>query len=198
MAESFRHEFGHPTLQDPELAEWWARAAGFRRGGVDRLLEPAPWTRTIDELCSDGVHGEVYAHELVRVPAGTSWGFLDLVADDGREVMGKFGWELAGAWSTAMAGEREVILLWTIESWEAWAEFEGAQRADPVVRGWNEQVRERSDGVEPDPARRRTALPVSHRPPAAGVRSRQLSAARRPPVESHIIFVTADDVEVAP
>ena len=81
----------------------------------------------------------------MRVPAGTSWGFLDLVADDGREVMGKFGWELAGAWSTAMAGEREVILLWTIESWEAWAEFEGAQRADPVVRGWNEQVRERSE-----------------------------------------------------
>ena len=76
LAGSFRHEFGHPTLQDPELADWWARAAGFRSGGVDRLLEPAPWTRTIDELCGDGVRGEVYAHELVRVPPvrpGSSW-----------------------------------------------------------------------------------------------------------------------------
>ena len=105
----------------------------------------APWTRTIDELCGDGVRGEVYAHELVRVPSGTSWEFLDRVAEDGREVLGKFGWDLAGAWSTAMVGEREVILLWAIESWEAWAEFEGAQRGDPMVRDWNEQVRERSE-----------------------------------------------------
>ena len=145
LAGSFRHEFGHPTLQDPELADWWARAAGFRSGGVDRLLEPAPWTRTIDELCGDGVQGEVYAHELVRVPSGTSWEFLDRVAEDGREILGKFGWELAGAWSTAMVGESEVILLWAIESWESWAELEGAQRGDPMVRDWNEQVRERSE-----------------------------------------------------
>ena len=44
-----------------------------------------------------------------------------------------------------MVGEREVILLWAIESWEAWAELEGAQRGDPMVRDWNEQVRERSE-----------------------------------------------------
>ena len=33
LASSFRHEFGHPTLQDPELSDWWARAAQFRRHG---------------------------------------------------------------------------------------------------------------------------------------------------------------------
>ena len=57
MASSFRHEFNHPTLQDPALAAWWARAAQFRRSGVDRLILPAEWTRTIEELCADGVRG---------------------------------------------------------------------------------------------------------------------------------------------
>jgi len=54
MATSFRHEFAGLTLQDPKLAKWWAEAAKFRAGGTDRLLVPAPWTRTIEQLCADG------------------------------------------------------------------------------------------------------------------------------------------------
>ena len=42
------------------------RAASLRRGGVDRIVVPEPWTRPIDELIADGVRGEVYAHELVK------------------------------------------------------------------------------------------------------------------------------------
>ncbi len=63
-----------PTLQDPKLAKWWAEAAKFRSGGLDRLLVPAPWTRTIEELCADGVRGETYAHEQITVPPGRSSG----------------------------------------------------------------------------------------------------------------------------
>jgi hypothetical protein len=136
LARSFRHEFSHPTLQDPALAEWWARAANFRRGGFDRVLVPAPWTRTIDELCADGVRGEVYAHEVVRVRPGTAWEFLDLVHREGVAVVGAFGWELAGAWATAMCDDREVLLLWAVPTWEAWAAYERAQRDDGAVAGW--------------------------------------------------------------
>ena len=39
----------------------------------------------------------------------------------------------------------EVILLWAIESWEAWAEFEGARARTRSFHSWNEQVRERSE-----------------------------------------------------
>src|SRR2546421_12166527 len=38
LAENFRIEFSHPTLQDPSLTSWWAAAEGFRRGGVHPLL----------------------------------------------------------------------------------------------------------------------------------------------------------------
>jgi hypothetical protein len=140
MATSFRHEFNHPTLQDPALADWWSRAAQFRRSGRDRLMVPAEWTRTIEELCADGVRGETYAHELVRVRPGTSWTFLERVRERALDLYGAFGWELAGAWTTAMADDSEVLLLWAIPSWEAWAEFEKAQRSHPGVRAWRTLV----------------------------------------------------------
>jgi hypothetical protein len=144
LASSFRHEFSHPTLQDPALAEWWARAASFRRGGIDRVLEPAPWTLTIEELCREGVRGEVYAHELIRVKPGTAWDLLDRVRHDGVPVLERFGWVLAGAWVTAMAADREALLLWAIPSWDAWGEYEQARRNDDVVRKWDATLLDRA------------------------------------------------------
>ena len=66
LARSFGHELGHRDLQDPKLAAWWAAAAELRSGGVDRLLVPAPWMPTIEQACSAGIRGDVYAHEQIR------------------------------------------------------------------------------------------------------------------------------------
>jgi hypothetical protein len=147
MASSFRHEFNHATLQDPFLAQWWARAANFRRSGLDRLLMAGEWTRTIEELCADGVRGETYAHELISVEPGTAWHYVDdLVREHAVPLYARFGWELAGAFVTAMVNESEAIVLWAIPTWEHWAEFEKAQRHDSGVRAW----RDRSSSVTVD------------------------------------------------
>jgi hypothetical protein len=140
MATSFRHEFNHATLQDPFLAQWWAQAARYRRSGTDRLMVAAEWTRTIEELCADGVRGECYAHELVRVPQGTAWQYLERVHDRAVPLYHRFGWELAGAWATAMVNDREALVLWAVPSWEAWAELEKAQRTDRGVRAWRDEI----------------------------------------------------------
>jgi len=132
-AAGFRTEFSHATLQDPKLEKWWARAASFRSGGTDRLLIPAPWTRTIPQLCADGVRGEVYAHELVTVPPGASADFLELVRAKALPVYGRFGWTLAGAWETAMIDDSEALLLWAIPTWEDWAALEDGRRDDDVM-----------------------------------------------------------------
>jgi hypothetical protein len=139
MATSFRHEFNHATLQDPKLAKWWAQAAQFRSSGTDRLLAPAPWTRTIEELCADGVTGEVYAHEQVRVPPGQSAEYLEVVRQEALPVYEKFGWELAGAWETLMIDDSECFFLWAIPTWEQWAEFEKARRSDTALRAWRKR-----------------------------------------------------------
>ncbi len=140
MATSFRYEFDHASLQDPKLAKWWAKAAEFRSGGTDRLLAPAPWTRTISELCADGVQGETYAHELVRVPPGRSAEYLEIVRQEAVPAYEEFGWELAGAWETIMIDDSECFFLWAIPTWEQWAEYEKAQRSHPALRTWRDRA----------------------------------------------------------
>ncbi|MET0882900.1 MAG: NIPSNAP family containing protein [Acidimicrobiales bacterium] len=143
LASSFRHEFNHPGLQDPSLAAWWAKASQFRRSGVDRVLVPAEWTDPIEDLCAKGVTGETYAHELMKVPAGTAWDVLERVREQAVPVHAEFGWILAGAWATAMCNDSEVLLLWAIPSWEQWGEFEKAQRTHAGITGWRRTASER-------------------------------------------------------
>lgn len=130
LVKNFEHEFAHPSLQDPALAEWWAQAAHFRRGGVDRILVPAPWTRSIDELLRDGVRGELYAHELVTLRPGTASDYLDALRDEGRAAVEQLGMELVGAFRVEMINDSECVTIWAIPDWPTWAEFERAQRGD--------------------------------------------------------------------
>ena len=70
LVGNFSHELSHDSLQDPSLAQWWGVAADLRRGGVDRIVVPEPWTEPIEALTARGVRGEVYAHELFSCAAG--------------------------------------------------------------------------------------------------------------------------------
>jgi hypothetical protein len=137
----FRHELGGATMQDPKMARWWAEAAPLRSGGNDRLLVPAPWTRTITELCAAGVKGEIYAHEHIGVHAGASPDYLELLRERGVALRARYGWELAGAWETAMVDDSECFVLWAIPTWEQWAEFEKAQRADDEIVAFRREAR---------------------------------------------------------
>jgi hypothetical protein len=139
LARSFAHELGHPTLQDPKLAKWWAEAAKFRSGGLDVLLIPAPWTRTIEELCADGVRGETYAHDHISVAPGRSGEYLEIVREEAAPLFEPFGWELAGAWEAAMRNDAECYLLWAIPTWAQWAELEQALRRDSKLKAWGER-----------------------------------------------------------
>jgi hypothetical protein len=70
VARNFRHEFSNTEHQDKNLVPWWKEAAGYRSGGYDRLLVPAPWSPTLQQLLDDGVRGECYYHEQVSLEPG--------------------------------------------------------------------------------------------------------------------------------
>src|SRR6478735_8970460 len=105
VVSNFAHEFSHDSLQDPSLAEWWAAAATLRRGGIDRILIPEPWTHPIDELVEAGIRGELYAHELVHVPAGRSQEYLTAVADIGVAAYAELGVTNVGAFRVGMVND---------------------------------------------------------------------------------------------
>ncbi len=145
LAASFRLEFGNRILQDPALEKWWAAAADLRSGGFDRIVVPHPQTLTIEELCAEGVRGEVYAHELVKVEPGTAWRFLDAAVEGAQAARERTGWRLAGAWATAMHHLDECLLLWAIPTWEEWGavEKEQVRGDDALLSKAGELVRDR-------------------------------------------------------
>jgi hypothetical protein len=142
LAASFRTEAVGTGAQDPALAKWWAKAAEFRRGGFDRIVVPAPWTRTIGELCADGVVGEVYAHELIKVRPGSAAEFLERAREAAAPVLGQYGWDLIGAFTTAMVDDDEALLLWSIPTWQQWSDAEKAHATNDDLVTWRQGVRE--------------------------------------------------------
>jgi hypothetical protein len=143
LAASFGHELSHADLQDPKLARWWAAAAELRSGGFDRLLVPAPWSPTIEELCAAGEAGVAYAQDQVTVEPGRAGEFLERARDEGGTFYSEFGWRLVGAWETALRHDDEAFVLWSIPSWPQWAEAESRWRTGPA---WRERQRSAARG----------------------------------------------------
>ena len=142
LASSFATEAVGRGAQDPKLEKWWAAAADLRRGGFDRIMVPAPWTRTITDLCADGVRGDVYAHELVTVRPGAAADLLERARDSAVPALGRHGWQLMGAFTTAMVDDDEALLLWAIPTWSQWAAGERAHTTDDDVADWRRGVRD--------------------------------------------------------
>ncbi len=108
-----------PSLQDQKLEQWWAEAAGFRRGGIDRILVPAPWTRTIGELAPTASAGGVRARAGDGEAPARRAASSTLVRGHGASTrIGDHGLELVGAWRTAMRDDAECIVMWAIPTWE--------------------------------------------------------------------------------
>ena len=142
LADNFAHEAVGRGAQDPALEKWWARAADFRRGGLDRLMVATPWSRPIERLCADGVRGDVYAHELVAVRPGAADDLLAAAHETGAPILGRYGWQLIGGFRTALADDDEALLLWAIPTWRDWAAGERAHATDDDLRRWRSDRRE--------------------------------------------------------
>ena len=142
LAESFGIEAVGSGAQDPKLAKWWATAAELRSGGFDGLMVPAPWTRTIEELCADGVTGTAYAHELVKVRPGSAKELLERAREQAIGALSPYGWQLVGAFTTAMVDDDEALLLWAVPTWKHWADGEAAHADDDEVIAWRTGVRD--------------------------------------------------------
>jgi hypothetical protein len=88
------------------------------------------------------VRGAAYAHELVRVRPGSAAELLERARARAVPALGRYGWELAGAFTTAMADDDEALLLWAIPTWPQWAAAERAHSEDDDLVAWRTDVRD--------------------------------------------------------
>jgi hypothetical protein len=138
LAANFGHELAGGALQDPSLREWWAVAAELRRGGVDRIVVPEPWTDPIDRLVERSVRGEVYAHELMTTAPGRSPEVLARLADLARPSAESLGLTCVGAFDVAMVNESECLAIWAFPDWDAWTRYEREWSVGGAMRPWAE------------------------------------------------------------
>jgi hypothetical protein len=143
LAANFRHEFSHPTLQDPALATWWAEAASYRRGGYDRVLVPAPYSPTLEDAMAAGIRGDVYYHELVTIAPGRAREYLDALEAEWLPAAEGLGMKLLGAYRTAMVNDSEAVTIWAIDTWDTWAVAQAAldgHTARSAVTRWRDHT----------------------------------------------------------
>lgn len=143
LADNFRIELDHPTLQDPSLEPWWSAAVQFRRGGFDRILVAPDWSPGIEAQCATGPTGAAcYAHEMLGVAPGAAPDLLELVREEGVDAYAGAGASLVGAFRTAMVDDSECILVWGFPDWATWGRFEHACDTDDALVAWRRTARD--------------------------------------------------------
>lgn len=131
LAHNFSVELVGPGHRDPMLERWWAQAATFRTGGLDRTLVAHDASPGIEEWCARGGTGAVaYVHELVTTEVDGAARVSDAVAEDRERLAERFGLGLVGLFRTAMRADDEVVVVRAVPSWAAWSAFESWSASD--------------------------------------------------------------------
>jgi hypothetical protein len=139
-ADILEYQYARHGAQPPGLRRWWTEAAKLRSGGFDRILEPAPWSPTRDELIARGVRGLAFLQEIATVLSGAADAYLDAVAGEWRPVAERRGLTLVGAWRTAMR-DTEAVLLWGFATLRDYTRHLADFRAAAETRAWAERAR---------------------------------------------------------
>lgn len=139
VAASLDHETADSSLQDKDVAEWWAEAAPLRSGGFDRLLIPSSYTPSLAQCIERGIKGHVYYHLQISCAPGRSPAVVDLL---GRklDVAADHAMTLVGAYRTGLCNDSEVLAIYAMPSWAAWADFETGWEADGALGQWRREL----------------------------------------------------------
>jgi len=114
-------QYTRTSGQSPKLKKWWTEATRWRSGGFDRILVPAPWSPTRQELLDAEVEGVACLQEIAALKPGAATEYLATVGRR-RPVMERRGMRLMGAFQTAMR-EAEVILHWNVPDYAVFTDY---------------------------------------------------------------------------
>jgi hypothetical protein len=124
-----------PEKKDAALAPWWAKATQWRSGGFDRILEPAAYSPTREELRARHLKAWVCTHTILRTAPGACAQFLAAVGDTLRPLLEARGLTLMGAYSVPMRSD-EVVLLWAAADFRTACDVYAGRNADAALQDW--------------------------------------------------------------
>jgi L-rhamnose mutarotase len=140
FAASLDREIQGKGMQDPFLEKWWAEAQPLRECGYDRLMYPASYSPSIDEVIERGIVGyRTFRHEIITTKPGKAREYIDRVEKDWLPVAKSLGMECIGAYRTAMRNDTEVLMIWAFKDYAAWGKAELALDGAPGQK-WRASV----------------------------------------------------------
>lgn len=110
QAEMLQIQF-EPRVQSPELKKWWLANLNLRTGGFDRIVESTPYSLDVAGLRAQGVTGELFLHQIVRVGAGRVEEYLDAFGREGVPAIEAEGARLVGAYRVCMYDHEAIVIL---------------------------------------------------------------------------------------
>ena len=111
----------------------------YRTGGFDRVLIPAAFCPSLDEIVAQGVRAPVVMQELVHVTPGRSDDYVRALGDAGRAINERDrGVRLFGSYLVALRNRTELINLWALDDFDVYVRTEQQPDADPELRAWRD------------------------------------------------------------
>jgi hypothetical protein len=139
-AEILEKQYTRASAQDPELKKWWDEALRHRSGGFDRILEPAPYCPTRDQVISQKIKGMACLQEIATVLPGKADDYLQAVKSDWLPIAEQRGMRLIGAYRTAMR-DTEAVLLWSFPTFAAYTRHLSDYGFARETQSWAEWAR---------------------------------------------------------
>lgn len=130
-----------PQSKDPTLAPWWSRAAQWRRGGFDRVLEPAAFSPTRDALREDGLKAWVCLHTIQRLRRGCGTAYLEMLGSTLLPTLESRGLTLMGAYQSTLQSD-EVITVWAAPTFAMLCELYAGRHDDVELQAWSRRAGE--------------------------------------------------------
>lgn len=112
----------------------------YRLGGFDRLLLPAQYTPTLDQIVERGIRAPVVLQEHIGVGPGRAGEYLEELGKAAAEI--KDGIRLVGAYIVALRDGGEVLTMWGLEGFGAFAAIQQRPNENPAFHSWRRRSQE--------------------------------------------------------
>jgi hypothetical protein len=139
-ADILERQYTRASGHEPKLLRWWTEATSHRSGGFDRILEPAPFSPTREQILRRRIRGLACLQEIATVEPGKADRYLEAVDEHWRKPAAKRGLTLIGAYRTAMR-DTEAVLLWSIESFRDYTRHLSDFATARETRAWSDRAR---------------------------------------------------------
>lgn len=135
---TFAEQFSRAQIWEKDLNTFY----DFRSGGFDRILVPASYCPTLDEMLARPIRAPLVRQEIVTLVPGKAQEYIDRLGDAGAAIGHKNGFQLIGSYLVAFRNNSEVLNLWAFENFLAYIRTETEPLADPELHKWRLESQE--------------------------------------------------------